>query len=210
MDPRITKPKVNDKGAPKNPDELPALRTYQRYIRYIKNGRPEEEAVALALRVAGVCDEILKEGERAGEKCGAAAKTTKSYICRTCFLTKLRDAVREARKDGQHHVDKICQVCRIEFHGHRDRKNCDEHTQVRMRKRKDAGKPHVRAGSQPQALPPSAMRVIAPPPKGARQYRNPNLPDTWENPLPEHLRELPKPKPVVVPPGFKVKFYNLP
>lgn len=205
MDSRIIKPKVDSKGNPKDPADMPILRTYQRYNRFIRAGKTPEQAAELALREPGICHKILKTVDRAGQKCGAPAHTAKSYVCRDCHLAELREDAREMRRNAEHWVDKVCNVCRKKFRGHRERRNCDEHTQVRTVRRKDAGRPHV--WSKKDAAPPKpaarALPVVV-------KSGNPNLPDTWDRPLPEHLRELPKPKPVVVPPGFKVKIIPTP
>jgi len=199
MDTRILKPRVNDKGQPLNPEELPALRIYQRYARFRKLGRTEEEAAELALREVGKCQEVEN-----GIKCGAVAVTARAFRCE--MHKKKNDLARAkaARKKGNHFVPRVCQVCGKEFKGHRLRKNCDKHTQVRLEKRSDAGKKHAKR-VDPAASP--AMRDHA---AAYVKSGNPNLPDTWDRPLPEHLREQPKPAPVVVPPGFKVTFLSMP
>lgn len=85
MDSIILKPKVNGKGQPINPEELPALRIYQRYNRYLRLGRTDEEAAELALRVPGgpciVCKKkpsVVNSTKGLCGECGTANRIKKS------------------------------------------------------------------------------------------------------------------------------------
>lgn len=194
----ILKPPTTTHGVPKNPDDIQALRTYQRYQRYILRGRSEEEATSLALREKGVCSRVLPSGET----CGRPSMTKKGHTCGECKRLDYMERARRQRERGYHRSHKgVCQVCQAEFTGSKERVNCDVHTQVRVKPRKDKGRRHLGYGMKLAADPPEKLRET---PRIVEPAKKVVLPDTWDTPLPTHLKLYSKPEPVKVPEGFQV------